>query len=287
MAPDRDRRHAVFDITRVVIDASVSEFQEAYERNYGSLNPEYGRILSWAGRMALERISKTDAPYHDLQHTIVVTLVGQEILWGKHMCEGGVSPRDWLHFLISLLLHDIGYVRGICSADEGRSCTTGEGGRVMVPQGATDAFLTPHHVERGKLFVRERFGDHEIVDAEVVAANIDLTRFPVPESADSGDTTGYSGLVRAADLIGQLADPGRRQKLPALFREFEETGMAEKLGFKDASDLQRDYPNFFWNSVHPYIGDALRYLELTQVGRIWIAKLYGPVFAAEHGLEAN
>lgn len=122
---------------------------------------------------------------------------------------------------------------------------------MQVPRGATDAFLTPYHVERGKCFVRERFGDHEIVDAEILASNIDLTRFPVPDSADSEDTTGNSGLVRAADLIGQLADPGRRRKLPALFREFEETGMAEQLGFKDVSDLRRDYPNFFWNSVHP------------------------------------
>lgn len=116
----------MFDISRIVIDAAVPEFQEAYERNYGSMNPEYGRILGWAGRMALERISRTDAPYHDMEHTIVVTLVGQEILRGKHMREGGVTPSDWLHFLISLLLHDIGYVRGICREDEGRSCTTPE-----------------------------------------------------------------------------------------------------------------------------------------------------------------
>ncbi len=62
---------------------------------------------------------------------------------------------------------------------------------------------------------------------------------------------------------------------------------AKELGFEDASDLQRDYPNFFWSSVHPYIGAALRYLELTQVGRLWVANLYGPVFEAEHGLDGN
>jgi len=26
-------------------------------------------------------------------------------------------PRDWLHFIISLLCHGIGYVRGICQGD--------------------------------------------------------------------------------------------------------------------------------------------------------------------------
>src|SRR5262249_47688827 len=47
-------------------------------------------------------IPNSDAPYHDLGHTICVTLVGQEVLRGKHLREGGVSPRDWLHFIISL-----------------------------------------------------------------------------------------------------------------------------------------------------------------------------------------
>jgi hypothetical protein len=46
---------------------------------------------------------------------MMVTLVRQEILRGKHIREGGVSPRDWLHFISSLLCHDIGYVRGVCS----------------------------------------------------------------------------------------------------------------------------------------------------------------------------
>jgi hypothetical protein len=275
----------MFDPARLLIDACVAELHEGYDRNFGSLNPEFGRVLDWAGRMALERIAHTDAPYHDLEHTITVTLVGQEILRGKHMREGGVTPGDWLQFTVSLLFHDIGYLRGICLEDEGRSCTTGDDGLVQMPPGATDAYLTPFHVERGKCFVRERFGGHEILDAETIAANIDLTRFPVPDTADAKDTKGYPGLVRAADLIGQLADPGRARKLPALFREFEETGTHIKLGFEDASDLRRDYPNFFWQSVHPYIGDALRYLELTRSGRIWVANLYGQVFAAEHGLE--
>src|SRR5262245_23351295 len=66
-------------------------------------------------------------PYHDLGHTICVTLVGQEVLRGKHLREGGVSPRDWLHFITSLLCHDIGYVRGICRNDRQGCYVTGQG----------------------------------------------------------------------------------------------------------------------------------------------------------------
>jgi hypothetical protein len=272
----------VFNPPGILAEACIEQIRAAYERNYGSLDPEYGRILVWAARASLERIASSDALYHDMEHTIMVTLVGQEILRGKHVQQGGVSPRDWLHFMISLLFHDIGYVRGICRDDAGRSCTTGDGGRVEMPPGATDAFLTPYHVARSQTFVRERFGGHPLLDADQICAYIDLTRFPVPDESDSGDTTSNRALVRAADLIGQLADPGRMRKLPALFGEFQETGVSEALGFRDVAALRADYPDFFWSSVHPYIGDALRFLQLTFEGRMWVANLYAQVFAAEH-----
>jgi hypothetical protein len=34
--------------------------------------------------------------------------------------------------------------------------------------------------------------------------------------------------------------------------------------------------------VEPYLGDALRYLELTIEGKQWIANLYCHIFAVEH-----
>ncbi|MEY3329586.1 MAG: hypothetical protein RLZZ115_2469, partial [Cyanobacteriota bacterium] len=36
---------------------------------------------------------------------------------------------------------------------------------------------------------------------------IELTRFPVPNDEEHRGTSDYPGLIRAADLIGQLADP--------------------------------------------------------------------------------
>jgi hypothetical protein len=271
----------MFKATQVVIDAFVERLDEAYRRNYGSLENDKCEILVWVGRMALERIAQTDAFYHTVEHTIMVTLVGQEILRGKHMSEGGVSPKDWLQFVISLLCHDIGYVRGVCRADNGRMCTTGRGEEI-VTLGATDASLTPYHVDRGKLFVQERFGKHALIDADMIARSIELTRFPVPHEEDRKETNDYRGLVRAADLIGQLADPDHLRKLPALFQEFEETGTNAKLGYKTPADLRIDYPSFFWNEVNPFLQDAIRHLSITQEGRQWTANLYAQVFAVEH-----
>ena len=277
----------MFNPTAVVTDAFVDELHKGYISTYSNLEPDYPGIIDYVGHMALELIANSDAPYHDLGHTICVTLLGQEVLKGKHLREGGVSPRDWLHFIISLLCHDIGYVRGVCQDDKQGSYVTGIGEEtVELPEGATDASLTPYHIERGKLFVRERFAKNRHIAVEVLCANIEYTRFPVPIENEREAATDYPALLRASDLIGQLADPNYMRKISALFTEFEETGMNAKLGYTSSAGLRAAYPKFFWSTVTPYIEDALNNLRMTQDGQLWVANLYSHVFAEEHKLPA-
>jgi len=277
----------MFNPTAVVIDAFVEELRKGYTSTYTNLEPDYPGIIDFVGHMALELIANSDAPYHDLGHTICVTLVGQEVLRGKHLREGGVSPRDWLHFIISLVCHDIGYVRGVCRDDRPGHYVTGTGDKtVELPEGATDAALTPYHIERGKLFVRERFAKNRHIAVEVLCANIEYTRFPVPIENEREAATDYPALLRASDLIGQLADPNYMRKIAALFAEFAETGMNETLGYDSSAGLRAAYPKFFWSTVTPYIEDALNDLLMTQGGQLWVANLYSHVFAEEHKLPA-
>lgn len=275
----------LFNATEILIDEFVRRLRGGYHRTYGGLNPHYEEIIGWAGSMALENIANSDALYHNVEHTILVTLVGQEILRGKHIREGGVSASDWLHCIISLLCHDIGYVKGVCRKDRADEnlYATGKGTEmVYLPPGASDASLTPYHVDRGKLFVEERFGGHLLIEADVIKRNIELTRFPVPNESDRKDTLRYPGLVRAADLIGQLSDPRYLQKICALYYEFFETGVTKSLGYKSPDDLRRNYPKFYWYGVYPYVQSALRYLSLTQEGKQIVANLYSNVFVVEH-----
>jgi hypothetical protein len=273
----------MFNPTTTLINAFVKELQAGYEQNYGGLKSDYANIISWSGRMALENIANSDALYHNVEHTLLVTLVGQEILRGKHIREGGVSCEDWLHFIISLLCHDIGYVKGVCRKDQDGLYATGIGDETIpLPSGSTDAGLAPYHVDRGKLFITERFSGNRLIDAEVIKSNIELTRFPVPEDKDHDDTMNYPGLVRAADLIGQLSDSRYLKKVSALFYEFEEIGFNEKVGYRTPDDLRHNYPGFYWNVVYPYIKDSLVYLSLTQEGQQIIANLYSNVFVVEH-----
>jgi hypothetical protein len=275
----------MFNATEILIDAFVNQIREGYRRTYGAFKNDYQDIIAWAGSMALENIANSDALYHNVEHTILVTLVGQEILRGKHIREGGVSSDDWLHFIISLVCHDIGYVKGVCRQDqetEGLYATGKNNTMISLPPGASDASLIPYHVDRAKLFIDERFGGHKLIDAEVIKINIELTRFPVPVAEDHQDTNNYAGLVRAADLIGQLSDPRYLKKITSLFYEFEETGMNKVLGYQTPADLRKNYAKFYWNGVYPYVKDALRYLSLTQQGKQVLANLYSNVFVVEH-----
>jgi hypothetical protein len=88
----------MFNATLIVIEAFIRELETTYERTYGVLEPGYPGVISFVAQLALETIATSDAAYHDVDHTIMVTLVGQDILRGRHISVGGVTPRDWFTF---------------------------------------------------------------------------------------------------------------------------------------------------------------------------------------------
>ena len=275
----------MLNLQKIKIDYCVEQVKKAYRRNYSEMDQHLGNILIWSVYLSLENIANSDALYHDIDHTVMVTLAGQAIIEGKHLSQGGVAPKDWVHFMVALLLHDIGYVKGICKADREWTVATGDNGAtVQVPEGSTDAVLAPYHIGRSKLFVEERFGKsmlmgmEGVIDADLIASYIEMTRFPVPSEKWYQHTDNFHGLVRAADFIGQLGDPNRLQKCTGLFYEFAEIGLNEKLGYKAPGDLRRNNAKFYWDEVNPYVRDALRYLRVTQDGKQWYSNLQANVF---------
>jgi len=271
----------MFNPTSVLADTFGTYLSELYLRHFSRRNEEYASYIGGAARLILERIGNSDALYHNTEHTIMVTLVGQQILRGRLLNEA-LKPDDWLHYTLALLLHDIGYCRGICRGDRDGAIVVDHDGRtIMPPRGSSDAALAPYHVDRGLIYVRERFLASEIVDAERIVRAIDYTRFPVPQDPYYAETDGEAALVRSADLIGQMGDPFYHRKINGLFQEFSETGTARQLGYDSPIDLVDQYPKFFWSEVQPYLGPALRHLEATIEGKQWVAHLYNHVFQAE------
>ncbi|EAW37021.1 Npun_R2479 family HD domain-containing metalloprotein [Lyngbya sp. PCC 8106] len=270
--------------TQPLINTCIQQLQSGYIDLYGELESESLTFIGQIARVVLSQIAQTDAPYHDLEHTVLVTLAGLEILRGKQMNEGSVSPQDWLNTIVSLLCHDIGYCKGICRADrleKGRYVIGADQQTIYLSSETTDASLTPYHVDRGQLFALETLSRFNLININTIQHNIELTRFPVPAGKKYQDTCSYASLVRAADLIGQLADPNYLTKMTRLFREFEEIGTHQSLGYRHPDDLRVAYPNFFYNVVYAYIRDALKYLECTDRGQEIVISLYQNVAIVE------
>ena len=55
---------------KLVIRHFVRELKTAYQRTYGIMEQQFGDIIAWTGRLALENIANSDSLYHDVEHTM-------------------------------------------------------------------------------------------------------------------------------------------------------------------------------------------------------------------------
>jgi hypothetical protein len=232
-------------VPELAAEALGSFLAEELSRRFSSTHAELTELIPSAARLSLECIGNSDALYHNVEHTMLVTLVGFDIMRGRSLLEP-TFPSDYAHLIVACLMHDIGYVRGILKGDGSDGYVIdAKGSKAKLPRGSSDAALLPYHVDRSKLFVMDRIAKIKLLDATRVARAIEFTRFPCTHEPDDPDNE-EGMLVRAADLIGQLGDPHYLRKANALYYEFEEVGMNKQLGYTSPADLTELYPQFYW-----------------------------------------
>jgi hypothetical protein len=263
---------------------ALEEFLGTYMRRRFGTSHALGEIVPSAARIALECIGNSDALYHNVEHTLLVTLAAHDIFRGRALHDN-LTADDYAHVIIACLLHDIGYVRGLFGDDDEDGFVVNQAGsKVILPRGSSDAGLMPHHVDRSKLYVMRRIEGLAPLNRQRIADAIEGTRFP-PRQDQQWDQE--ASIVRAADFIGQLGDPNYIRKANALYHEFEEVGMNRQLGYDSPADIVNRYPQFYWNCVAPHIQTEIRYLNMTSSGRQWIGSLYGNVFRAEREISLS
>ena len=237
-------------VPELAADALGTFIANYMHRRYGSSEAHLTEFVPSIARIALECIGNSDALYHNVEHTMLVTLAGHDILRGRAL-HTHMPPDDYAHLMIACLTHDIGYVRGILPDDDQEGYVVDASGRkVKLPRGASDAALLPHHVDRSKLFIMERIESSDMLDAARIARAVEGTRFPSRMPAEVEDIDEEAGLMRAADLIGQLGDPHYIRKANALYHEFEEAGLNRQLGYESPADLVNKYPQFYLSLIH-------------------------------------
>jgi hypothetical protein len=229
----------MINMSAMAADTLARLLAEEFRSTFGSAHAERAERLASMARVALECLARSDALYHTVEHTLLVTLVGLDILRGRCL-SARIEPDDFSHVLVACLLHDIGYVRGVLKGDGENSFVVDEDGTtVTLSRGASDASLGPYHVDRSKLFAQERLEHSPTLDAARIVRAIEFTRFPCSRVEEGDDLE--PRLVQAADLIGQLGDPLYLKKANALFYEFEENGFNRQLGYASPADLVERY----------------------------------------------
>jgi hypothetical protein len=270
-------------LPRLAAEALGSFLAADMKNGFGRSHARLAEIIPFAARLTLECIGNSDALYHNVEHTMLITLVGHDIFKGRALLTAS-TPAEYSNFIVACLAHDIGYVRGVVKGDGIDGLVVDATGRkVVLPRGSSDAALAPYHVERSKLFVLDRLAEEELDGAQIAGA-IEHTRFPFSSLPDDPNIGEWAALLRAADLVGQLGDPHYLRKSNALYYEFEEIGLNRQLGYESPADLIDKYPQFYWERVSPHIQNAIRYLNVTSSGRQWVNGLYSNVFRAEHEL---
>lgn len=209
-----------------------------------------------------------DARYHDLEHTLQGTLCLARLLRGRSRAGANpVLPRRVCDLaLLAILLHDTGYLKK-------RNDTEGTGAK-----------YTSIHVQRSVDFAGELLADHgfDQNDIETVQQMIRCTGMNVKLDNIPFKTTEerIAGMaLGTADLLGQMAARDYVEKLPILYKEFEEAGQHGKMvfQFKSAQELIKSTPSFWTGYVLPKInGDfegLYRYLAPECESNPYLAKI--------------
>src|SRR6266699_294345 len=146
-----EEEETMITVPELASEALGSFLSSFMRQRFGSSHTRLTEVVPSLARLALECIGNSDALYHNVEHTLLVTLAGHDIIRGKFLLEGR-EPVDYAHLIVACLMHDIGYVRGILKGD-------GEGGYVL--------------------------------DADRIARAINVTRLPPDPTVEQDDEEGW------------------------------------------------------------------------------------------------
>ncbi len=266
-----------FDVTGRVCVSSPAAVRDAVQEIFHQAFPGSAFDALWVAFHDFERLFRgnfedyfgCDTLYHDIQHTLDMSLAMARLLAGY---EKTVAEADRLGHaraltgLIAALFHDAGYVRRRSES--------------AVLNGAE---FTGHHVSRSAEFLRSYLPRIGLRDQVAIATQVvHFTGYEMSlddiELDDPKDSV-MGHLLGTADLLAQMADRCYLEKCrDRLYAEFVLAGVATRptdapAGIQYASgvDLLRQTPGFYRLSARDRLENkfnrAYRYMEVVCDGR--------------------
>ena len=183
----------------------------------------------------------SNTKYHDLEHTCAVTLATARLMHGIHVQNQTFSSRVIQLGLIGALFHDTGLIQTVEENDgTGAQYTIGHEDRSI-------ALMERYLSDKG--FSAEDFLDCSHI---IMCTKLSLPLNEIPFRSEETKTMGK--VLGSADLIAQMADRNYLKKLPLLFLEFKEAGMA---GFETPLELFENTEEFYHSVARTRLAEEL------------------------------
>jgi hypothetical protein len=266
-----------YDVTGRICVSSPEDVRDAVQALFQHAFPGSSYDILWVAFHDFERLFLgryedyvgCDTVYHDIQHTLDMTLAMARLLAGY---EKSAAPADRLGYeravvgVIAALFHDSGYIRRRAEA--------------AILNGAE---FTGHHVSRSAEFLRSYLPRIGLADRAGIAAQaVHFTGYEMSlddiELDDPKDSL-MGHLLGTADLMAQMADRCYLEKCrDRLYAEFVLAGVAtrplaaqHKIQYESGVDLLRQTPGFFQSSARERLekkfNRVYRYVEAVCDGR--------------------
>lgn len=186
--------------------------------------------------------------YHDLEHSLSVTLALLRLAHGAHVCDEGLEPRTLGLAVIAALLHDAGLIQTVAD-------TEGTGAKYTIGHELRSMAFTSYYLSQRGYPAEDIERCTHIIAATIMRRRLDEVPFGDDEARLAGEMLG------TADLLAQMADRQYLEKVLLLYQEFEEARLP---GFNSELDLLRQTESFYQTlakkRLNRTLGDVQRFM---------------------------
>ncbi len=227
----------------------IAEVQREVQLVYSAIFPQgdaafFSRVFNWINDCFTGKhrdYQPIDAPYHDFEHTLQVTLCMARLMRGWRLTNmtPALTQKGFELGIFAILLHDTGYLK-----KSGDNAGTG-------------AKYTLIHVDRSRQFAAELMEekgfsapDIKSVQNMIACTGVNDDLASIPFQTEMERLAGFA--LGTSDFLGQMAASDYIEKLPALYAEFAEAaaynsgkGGTSRTMFASAADLIQKTPAFW------------------------------------------
>ncbi|HEY0943661.1 MAG TPA: HD domain-containing protein [Opitutaceae bacterium] len=186
-----------------------------------------------------------DLGYHDFEHTLRASRCMAELFEGYHAADAAptIGPRHFELGLAAILLHDTGYLKQ-------RSDREGTGAKYTYTHVLRSCAVAASYLPTLRVSLPEI--DGVLGAIRCTGPSADIRRLHFRDAAERL----IACFAATADYLGQMSADDYPEKLPALYREFEESDdylhvPRDKRIFQSAGELVARTPAFWRTVVQP------------------------------------